>query len=155
MRCHLESFPSGISSMSHLQECTEPCWCWFQKSFSTRGYDRLWLHLSGGAARSRNAEGCAHEGEEQACKACYIIYGDLNPVIHKYNYNLRLESDMDLAILITLQLCLFRSFICWRGKYKNAVCCKTINKRKYFYFIQRIFFVSVCAVHPPTFRWEI
>lgn len=108
------------------------------------------------AVRYCNAEVPAHEGEEQACKAWYIIYGDLNPVIHKNNYNLRLESGMDLAILIMLQLCLFRSFICWQGKYKkNAVSRKTINERKYFYFTQRIFFVSVCVVHPPTFRWEI
>lgn len=124
--------------------------------FSTRGYDRLWVHLSGSARGDPAALECAHEGEEQACKAWHVIYGDLNPVIHKYNYNPRLESDMDLAILITLQLCLFTSFICWQGKYKkNAVSRKTINKRKYFYFTQRIFFVSVCAVHPPTFRWEI
>lgn len=153
MRCHLKSFPSGISSVSHLQEYTDPCWHLFLKSFSTRGYDRLWLHLS--VNMQYDTEIHAHEGEEQAWKAWCIIYGDLNPVIHKYNYNLRLESDMDLAILITLQLCLFRSFICWQGKYKNAVSRKTINKRKYFYFTQRIFFVSVCVVHPPTFRWEI
>lgn len=156
MRCHLKSFPSGISSMSHLQERTEPCWHLFLRSFSTRGYDRLWVHLSGSARGDPAALECAHEGEEQACKAWHVIYGDLNPVIHKYNYNPRLESDMDLAILITLQLCLFTSFICWQGKYKkNAVSRKTINKRKYFYFTQRIFFVSVCAMHPPTFRWEI
>jgi len=93
-----------------------------------------------------------HEGKELAHKAWYIIYGDLNSVIHKYNYNLQLESDTDLAILIILQLCLFRSFICWQTKYNKNILSKTIKERKYFYFAQGILFVSVHVVHPPTFR---
>lgn len=92
-------------------------------------------------------------GEEQACKAGYIIYGDLNPVIHKYNYNLRLESDMDLAILIMLRLCLFRSLVDKQNIRRMLLVSKTINERIYFYFAQRILFVSVHVVYPPTFRW--